>query len=56
VLPVELAEAVARAVGFRNLLVHKYTEIDNDRVLANLDRLSDLSDFVSAEARWSAQQ
>jgi uncharacterized protein YutE (UPF0331/DUF86 family) len=52
VLTVELAEALARAVGFRNILVHEYAEIDNLRVVANLDRLDDLTDFVAAVARW----
>ncbi len=50
------AEAVARAVGFRNVLVHQYTEVRNDRVLANLERLADLSDFVGQVARWIDDQ
>ena len=29
VLTAELAEAVARAVGFRNILVHEYAELNN---------------------------
>lgn len=53
VLSPELAEAVARAVGFRNILVHEYAELDNHRVVANLDRLDDLKGFVTAVARWS---
>ncbi|HET8642319.1 MAG TPA: DUF86 domain-containing protein [Pseudonocardiaceae bacterium] len=53
VLTPELAEAVARAVGFRNILVHEYAELDNHRVVANLDRLEDLRGFVTAVARWS---
>jgi uncharacterized protein len=56
VMQVELAEAVARAVGFRNVLVHEYAEIDDGRVLENLERLADLSDFVSAVARWSEEK
>jgi uncharacterized protein YutE (UPF0331/DUF86 family) len=53
VLTSPLAESVARAVGFRNVLVHEYAEIDNDRVVANLARLDDLKEFVAAVARWS---
>jgi uncharacterized protein YutE (UPF0331/DUF86 family) len=53
VLTVELAETLARAVGFRNVLVHEYTEIDNLHVVSNLDRLDNLTDFVAAVARWS---
>jgi len=54
VLPVALAESVARAVGFRNVLVHEYAEIDNDKVLANLWQLGDLEDFVKTVAGWSS--
>ena len=52
VLTTELAEAVAKAVGFRNVLVHEYAEIDNRRVVDNLHRLGDLHDFVTAIAQW----
>jgi uncharacterized protein YutE (UPF0331/DUF86 family) len=52
VLIAPVADAVARAVGFRNVLVHEYAEIDNLRVVANLDRLDDLKDFVKAVAHW----
>jgi uncharacterized protein YutE (UPF0331/DUF86 family) len=53
VLTIELADALARAVGFRNVLVHEYAEIDNVRVVANLEHLDDLKDFAAAVARWS---
>ena len=52
VLPPELAEAVARSVGFRNLLVHEYADIDDRRVLANLRRMEDLDGFVREVAAW----
>lgn len=52
VLPGDLAAAVARSVGFRNLLVHEYAEIDDRRVLAHLDRLDDLQQFVRSVAVW----
>ena len=54
VLTTKLAESVARAIGFRNVLVHEYAEIDNQRVVADLDRLGDLKDFVAAVAQWSS--
>lgn len=43
-----LAGEVAAAVGFRNLLVHGYAEIDDRRVVENLDRLSDIESYVDA--------
>ncbi len=49
------AEAVATAVGFRNILVHEYAEVDNQRVVNNLDRLSDLEAFVSSVAAWLSE-
>ncbi|MEM7204992.1 MAG: HepT-like ribonuclease domain-containing protein [Planctomycetota bacterium] len=42
VLSAELAEALALAVRFPNLLVHEYADIDDDRVVAFLDRVGDL--------------
>ena len=54
VLDDELAERLAAAVGFRNVLVHGYVEVDDVRVVANLDRLVDLDDFVAAVTAWAA--
>lgn len=42
-----LANGVAEVVGFRNILVHGYVEVDDERVVANLERLDDLQDFVA---------
>lgn len=50
VIEVSVAENVARAVGFRNLLVHGYAEIDDRRVVSNLDRLSDIEAYVAGLA------
>lgn len=50
ILSLELAEEVARAVGFRNLLVHGYADVDDRRVVANLGRLDDLERYVDALA------
>lgn len=47
------AEAVARAVGFRNVLVHEYIDIDDEQVRDNLQRLDDLETFVAQIAAWS---
>jgi uncharacterized protein YutE (UPF0331/DUF86 family) len=44
---------VARAVGFRNVLVHDYIDVDDGRVRDNLQRLADLDVFVSQVAAWS---
>ena len=53
VVPVQTADAVARAVGFRNVLVHEYIDVDDGRVRDNLERLADLDAFVSQVAAWS---
>lgn len=50
VLEDAIAREVAAAVGFRNLLVHRYAEIDDTRVVANLDRLADIDAYVDALA------
>ncbi len=47
-LDAELAERLARAVGFRNLLVHGYAEVDDDRVVDHLRSLDDLAAFADA--------
>ncbi|MCA1675696.1 MAG: DUF86 domain-containing protein [Actinobacteria bacterium] len=52
VLDIDLADNVRRAVGFRNVLVHDYVEVDDDIVVARLANLSDLNDFVTAVAGW----
>jgi len=52
VITAELAEVLARTVGFRNVLVHGYAEVDDDLVVAQLDRVDRLEGFVAAVARW----
>ena len=54
VIAAELGMDLARAVGFRNLLVHLYADVDDDRVVSMLDRVGDLEDFVSAVSSWIA--
>lgn len=46
VIDPDLATDVARAVAFRNLLVHGYADVDDARVVGNLDRLGDLDRYV----------
>jgi uncharacterized protein YutE (UPF0331/DUF86 family) len=50
VLAPEVADEVARAVGFRNLLVHRYAEIVDEKVVEQLDHLEALEGFVRALA------
>lgn len=52
----KLGADVSRAVGFRNVLVHGYVEVDDGQVVANLGRLGDLERFVAAVSRWLIEQ
>lgn len=54
VLPPELADRLSKAVGFRNVLVHEYVDVDDRIVLARLANPSDLADFVAAVAEWTS--
>jgi len=51
VIDADLATALAGAVGFRNVLVHGYAEVDDRLVVAHLDDLGVLRRFVAAIAR-----
>jgi uncharacterized protein YutE (UPF0331/DUF86 family) len=53
VLTHELAASIAAAVGFRNLLVHQYGEIDDQLTVGHLARLDDLRAFVHSVERWT---
>jgi uncharacterized protein YutE (UPF0331/DUF86 family) len=44
----ELAETMADAVRFRNVLVHLYAQVDDRRVVDNLDLLDEVERFVAA--------
>lgn len=48
----DLAGRLAKAVGLRNVLVHQYDEVDDDRVVSYLDRLRDIDEFVAAVSSW----
>lgn len=52
VLGEDVAEALARAAGFRNVLVHQYVEVEDARVVSQLGRLDDLDRFVTDVADW----
>lgn len=51
VLPAALGNELAGAVGFRNVLVHDYAEVDDVRVVANLERVAQLRVFVAEMTR-----
>lgn len=42
----ELAATIASAVGFRNVLVHGYADVDDAQVVANLAHRADLRRYV----------
>lgn len=46
ILTAELAVSMRKAVGFRNVLVHDYIEVDDSIVIDRLKSLSDLEEFV----------
>lgn len=48
VLDDELARKMRQAVGFRNVLVHDYVDVDDAVVRRRLDDLGDLEDYVAA--------
>ncbi len=55
-LEVGLSSRLSRAVGFRNVLVHRYVDVDDEQVVAKLDELGDLDGFVAAVSDWVSQQ
>ena len=52
VVPDELAERLAAAATFQGILVHDYTAVDDDRVVAGLGELDDIEAFVAEVSRW----
>lgn len=46
----DLAASMGGAVGFRNVLVHDYAEVDDELVIDNLARRDDLRRFVTSMA------
>jgi uncharacterized protein YutE (UPF0331/DUF86 family) len=41
-----LSDAMRKAVGFRNVLVHEYVEVSDEIVVSRLGNLADLEQFV----------
>jgi len=56
VISPDLADSMAKAVGFRNVLVHEYFEVDDAIVLSRLADHSDLHDFMQQVGAWTQQQ
>lgn len=52
VIEADLAERLAQAAGFRNVLVHGYADVDDDLVVASLDDLGDLRAFIDQVRAW----
>ena len=52
IVSTELADSLGRAVGFRNVLVHQYTTVDDDIVLGSFDDVARLHDFVREVSVW----
>ncbi|WP_204807670.1 type VII toxin-antitoxin system HepT family RNase toxin [Mycobacterium riyadhense] len=52
VLTADLADAMRKAVGFRNVLVHEYIQVSDDIVIGRLGNLEDLERFVEQVAAF----
>jgi uncharacterized protein YutE (UPF0331/DUF86 family) len=52
VVTATVGAALADAARFRNVLVHQYAEVDDNRVVTHLDELDDLDEFVTEVAAW----
>ncbi len=48
----ELVEELSAAAGMRNVLVHVYLDVDDDRVWDALGHLDDLREFAAAVQRF----
>lgn len=52
-LPAELRASMRRMVGFRNIVVPEYAEIDAEHVVRILrDHLDELTEFAQTAATW----
>ncbi len=56
IVPGDLADALARAAGFRNVLVHQYIDVDDSIVTEALEQLDDFRAFVSSVSAWLLAQ
>jgi uncharacterized protein YutE (UPF0331/DUF86 family) len=55
IVSTELADSLGRAVGFRNVLVHQYTTVDDGIVLASFEDVVRLHDFVREVSTWMTE-
>jgi uncharacterized protein YutE (UPF0331/DUF86 family) len=55
VITTELAEAMARAAGFRNVLVHRYQRVDDGAVVGFLAHLDQLEQYIGGVLTWLAR-
>jgi uncharacterized protein YutE (UPF0331/DUF86 family) len=49
---ISMANAIRKAVGFRNIPVHEYVEVNAAIVVGRLGDLTDLEEFVRAVAAY----
>jgi len=56
VIDSEFAESLAPLAGFRNVLVHEYTDLDWDLVFNHLQNLDALRRFESAIRAWLSER
>lgn len=42
----EVASSIRQAVGFRNVLVHEYVQVDDTVVVARIEDLADIDAFI----------
>ena len=52
VIDTDLGDSIARAVGFRNVLVHGYVDVDDEVVLASFADVAQLHRFVRDVSTW----
>jgi uncharacterized protein YutE (UPF0331/DUF86 family) len=52
ILTADLADAMRKAVGFRNVLVHQYIQVSDDIVTARLEKPDDIDQFVQYAAAF----
>ena len=54
VIEASVEQAMRKAIGLRNVLVHEYVGVDDSIVLARIEDLTDIDDFASQVADWLA--
>ena len=54
VIEASVEQAMRKAIGLRNVLVHEYVSVDDSIVLARIEDLSDIDAFAGQVADWLA--